>query len=319
MAGLPAPVDWQPWLALLKSLSLGYLLALGGLALCGALWRGLAPRVAPPLRADALRWLLLGAVTLQALTAALIWRGVVRHEIRMTTHYFHHLMYGGWGLAITWGGLLVLAASLLIAAYGWRRGHARARAGALLGRAGKLGIHSAPEVGCAQLSGVVRPLLLVNPQWWETLDDAARRLTVAHELEHLRRGDNLAKLLLEALAACFAVLPAARHWGRSYELDCELAVDDRLRRIGGDGPYRDLLLSAARFAAAAPARHASPASALGSRGLGRRLEQLAAPQGGPALPGGGTVLAGWLLSVLPHLLLLSHPVPRCFLACYLGY
>ena len=102
--------------------SLGYILGLVSLSLATLLWYLLRPRLAPAQRA-ALGWLILaGTFVLNSVLALVIFLGVVNERILMTTPYFHHLMYGGWGMAITAVGGALLLVSLALTWNGWRRG-----------------------------------------------------------------------------------------------------------------------------------------------------------------------------------------------------
>lgn len=325
--------------ALIKALSLGYLLTLLGMLLATGLWRVLRPRINPALRADAGFLLLVGAWLLNTLLAAGIWWGVVSHRILMTTNYFHHLMYGGWANAITGTGLMVLGASLMLLALGWQRGIVpqRLKGTAPLGASPRgLTIRPASGISTAALVGVLRPEIWVSELYWQSLSPADRELALAHEEQHLRRRDNLRKLLLGAIGGLFAILPGGRAWAARYEADSELAVDDACRRNFDEGAYRGLIADALRHAlstqresGATPAAGAAllrselaaaPAEKATESGLLERLRLLAAPRlTGKA--GAALALACGLaaLSCLPSLALLCHPVPRCLLACYLGY
>jgi len=360
--------------AVFKTLSLGYLLSLPALSLAALGWRLLRPRLAPQTRAGACFSALCTAFSVQLLAAGAIWYGVITGRILMTTGYFHHLMYGGWGRAITGTGLTVLGVSLLIAAWSWRRAQPPRRIAtgdvpdgwdvdgtwSAEAQAHGLRLYPASGVATAALSGVLHPALLVNPAYWATLSPEQRALALAHEQQHLLRRDNLRKLALEGIALLYGAVPWVRRWAQDYELDSELAVDDACRRTLNEASYRTLVAEAAAFAlgyggagrrasAGEPAdtavrpnrearRYTSSAatapgavsgltpdnrelrSGLSHADLGIRLRTLAAPRrAGSALSPALTVLACALLGALPVALLLSHPVTRCLLACYLGY
>jgi hypothetical protein len=282
----------------------------------------------------------------------------------MSTDYFHALMHAGWSSVITAAGLTVLGVSLLVALWSWRRAQPPRRIALAAWPAGwdaggawtaeaqahGLRLYPASGVATAALTGVLSPALLVNPAYWARLDGEQRALALGHEQEHLRRRDNLRKLVLEGVALLYGVLPGVRQWAADYELDSELAVDDACRRRD-EAAYRTLVAEAAAFAlsaAGAPdvrprAREAArrpfakgapalrsvshlapgddaPRSGLSHSDLALRLTALAAPRragqaGRPLLAALGLAL----LSALPTLAVLSHPALRCLLACYLGY
>ncbi|MCC7478696.1 hypothetical protein IT575_09605 [bacterium] len=347
--------------ALIKVFSLGYLLTLLGLGAAALLWRFLRPRLAPGLRAEAGFSLIAGTWLLNTLLAAGIWWGVVNYKILMTTNHFHHLMYGGWANGITGTGLMVFGLSLMLLAWGWQRGTVpeKLRDGAALGSAAlgagrSIPLRAARGIATAALVGVVRPEIWVNPAYWDTLSAAQRELAIAHELVHLRRADNLRKLLLACIGGLFAVIPGARAWSAQYEQDSELAVDSACRRSHDEDAYRGLIAGALDFllgtaqagGSAATSRQDKPAlgsvaaavsgaaplqsslgrllrsrSALAHGALLERLRLLAQPPDPAAQRSALRLLplALLLLTCAHSLALLSHPLPRCLLACYLGY
>jgi hypothetical protein len=306
--------------ALLKTLSLAYLLACSGMTLAAAVWWMLRPRVAPWQRAELGFGVALGGLAINIAVAVLIWAGVVSHHIRMTTGLFTSLMHGGWSLAITGGGLTVLAVSLALGWGDWQRGrnHQRETRRRPLGERDGLRIVESPAVSTAGLVGALRPELWVNPQYWAGLSAAQQELVVHHERLHLQRRDNLRKLVLSWLAALHGVLPWLRRWPALYELDCELAVDDACRRELDEGAYRALVAQAAQFSLPRSAR--AVASGISEAALRLRLEALLSERraGGRWLAGSALALA-LAASALPGLGLLQSATLRCLLACYLGY
>ena len=307
-------------LALVKTLSMGYLLGLVSMTLATLLWRSLRPRLAPQQRADAGFAVIFGAFTATWLLAFLIWAGVVRDIIYMSTHYFHMLMYGGWGAAITSTGGAVMGISLLLALVMWLRGRTPRSPSQPLAVVSGLAVLANEGISTAGLVGCWRPAVWVNPHYWSHLTDDERGLALAHERAHLRRRDNLKKLLLQFAAALYAVLPFSRGWVKQYELDCELAVDDHCRESLGDENYARLVARSAHFALE---RHAAVASTVASgmshADLKARLLHLHAPRTPHSKwRGVGTALSV-VVALLPIGLLLSHSVTRCLLACYLGY
>jgi hypothetical protein len=331
---LPELPRWAE--AAVKAVSLGYLLGVAGLAVCAAVWFRLRHRIAPAERADLSFMVLASAAALQLLLGIGIWYGVITHRILMTTHYFHHLMHGGWSIAITTAGLTLLAVSLLIAAWSALRAQPlrlpAAQSGdltqlsqwqaeaALIG----LTLDANSGVATASLVGIRQPHLSVNPVYWQSLSAGDRQLALQHECQHLRRRDNLRKLVLDGIAMAFAVLPDIRAWAKSYELDCEVAVDATCRNEPG---YRKLIADASLWmlrplGASATSLRATPElnSGLSQADLARRLELLAAePVTDPSSGAHWLVALCIIASTVPAMLLLSHPLTRCLLACYLGY
>jgi hypothetical protein len=310
--------------AFIKVFSLGYLLVLIGLSLAHLAWRLLRPRIAPVLRADIGFIILSGTWLINAGLAFYIWWGVVNGKILMTTHYFCHLMSGGWGNGITAAGLTVLGISVALVAWGWRRGTVPRRLDGTLSQMGGTVVRPASGIATAALVGVARPEVWVNPDYWQSLSQPEKGLALAHEAQHLRRRDNLKKLTLAVLAGLHGVLPWSRSWYAQYELDSELAVDDACRRSQPEQSYRELVADALSFALAGAPLKAQPQvpqhSALSRAGLSERLAILARPRVSGSWPSAALFGLGLCLLGSAHTLaLLSHPLPRCFLACYLGY
>jgi hypothetical protein len=330
-------VDLPRWAeAAIKAVSLGYLLGLAGLGLCSFVWFRLRSRIPGASRADISFRTLATAAALQVILAVVIWYGVITHRILMTTHYFHHLMYGGWSATITTAGLGLLAISLLIAAWSALRARplqsgdmpsdqAEARLWADEAMQQGLRLRVNGNVATASLVGVGAPALLINPAYWQSLSTEQRQLALEHEAMHCKRADNRRKLMLDAAAMAFAVLPSVRAWARSFELECELAVDAACRDRAG---YVQLIANASDWLLrnGQPERRSIAAavlpvdSGLTQAELETRLQALAHPaprcNSGPAMWIGLLCLAS---SAIPALVLLSHPLTRCLLACYLGY
>ncbi|MBN2080625.1 hypothetical protein JW859_00320 [bacterium] len=305
--------------ALIRVVSLGYLLGLATLSLASLLLAILRPRLAPAVRAETAFFILSGAFLLNSLLAVTIYLGVVNDRIQMTTPYFHRLMYGGWGAAIVTAGAITLATSLILAWLHWRRGripdHTRSPATI---RHGKYTLRATETIPTISLVGVWRPEIWANPVYWEQLDDFQRDMALAHENCHRHRRDNLHRLLIMYIGGLYAILPWARRWARTYELDCELAVDNKCRQNCDARAYFSLVMHATGFAL----KWESPAVAshLSYAEQSLRLKELVKPCGWCSIIPArilGAVVA--VLSVVPAAAMLLNPVSRCLCACYLGY
>ncbi len=302
---------------LIKAVSLAYVLGAVSLSLASLSWWLLRRYLAPAQRAG------VGFVTL--LISALaslgfgiaITEGVITRQIRMTTHYFHGLMYGNLALAITISGWVVLLLSLGLLL----RSVMRARLPRAAGPTSQMGqfiVRESAAVATASLVGAVHPELWVNPEYWAAITPTEQDIVLRHEQVHLRRHDNMRKLALQFVAGLYFALPWVRRWPEHYELDSELAVDDTCRRCLPEEQYRAVIGVA--LSVVLQRQLAAVHSSLTQADLGERLRVLLAPQRrGNRILALGAVLGPAGLSVLPALLLLSHPVTRCFFACYLGY
>ncbi|MDQ3024724.1 MAG: hypothetical protein M3R04_10170 [bacterium] len=308
-------------IALVKTLSMAYLFGLVTMTLASLLFRAIRPRLASQQRADAGFGVIFGTFCATWLLAFLIWLGVVREVIIMSTRMFHMLMHGGWGAVITAAGGYVMALSLLLATFLWLRGRTPRSQSEPLSVVSGLTVVANSGISTAGLVGCWRPAVWVNPQYWERLSEAERLLALAHERTHLRRRDNLRKLLLQFASALYAVLPFSRRWASDYELDCELAVDDRCRRENDAQAYASLVGRSAQFALTnfAGAGVTSVRSGMSQADLRVRLGHLTAPCRPSSAWATPLVLAAVITALAPAAALLSHSVTRCLLACYLGY
>lgn len=303
--------------ALIKAVSLAYLLGAVSLSLGSWAWWLLRNAIAPHMRAAAgFSALLLSAIVSLGLSAVIA-AGVATRSIRMTTPYFGSLMHGNGALIITLSGWGVLWLSLMLLL----RSVFQARLPKPVGaewREADMVLRRTPAIATASLAGIWRPELWVNPNYWDRLDVSERKLVLHHERLHLLRRDNLRKLVLHYLAGLYFVLPWIRRWPEGYELDSELAVDDACRRELPEEQYRALVAGAVEAAA----RFKPPvmSSALSQADLTVRLRILLAPRRNEfALISAFSAVLPVLISAGPAVALLSNPVSRCFFACYLGY
>jgi len=305
--------------ALIRVVSLGYLLGLITLSLASLLLAVLRPRLAPTLRAETGFFILTGAFLLNSLLAVTIYLGVVSDRIQMTTSYFHRLMYGGWGAAIVLAGALTLATSLVLAWLHWRRGRVPGNQSSRETiRHGDYMLRASDAIPTISLVGVWRPEIWVNPDYWSQLEDYQREMALAHEECHRRRRDNLRRLMIMYIGALYAILPWARRWARSQELDCELAVDNTCRQNCDPQAYLSLIVHAT--ARTLEWKKPVVASHLSYAEQSLRLRELVKPYGWYS-PITARVLGISVatLSVLPAAAILLNPVSRCLCACYLGY
>jgi len=307
--------------ALIRVISLGYLLGLITLTLASLGWRWLRPRMAPALRADAGFTILTCAFVLNTALAVYIYIGVVNAQIAMTTIYFHRLMSGGWGLAILLTGGTLLAVSLYLMWRNWRHGLVPRGAGS---RRRSQVYHGLPvrensALPTISLVGVWRPELWVNPAYWGQLSAAQRELALQHEGVHRRRHDNLRRLILRFITGLYAVLPWLRGWADDYAIDAEYAVDDACRRRLDREQYITLVARATEYTLSWEAPVV--ASQLSYSAQAQRLEVLLRPSE-QRTPRGLALAASFgvaLVSIAPAALLLLNPISRCLCACYLGY
>jgi TonB family protein len=101
--------------------------------------------------------------------------------------------------------------------------------------------------------GLRRPVVLL-PGALRALPEEDQRAVLLHELVHVRRGDWLALLVEELLAAVFFFHPAVHWLLRRVQLAREQCVDaEVVARLGGRHAYLDSLVEVARFSVRARA------------------------------------------------------------------
>lgn len=303
--------------ALIKAVSLAYVLGAVSLSLASIAWWLLRRALAPGQRAEVGFWALLLAALVSLGMGIAIAEGVITRQIRMTTHYFHGLMYGNLAIAITISGWAVMLLSLALLVHSIRRARLPLQPGQRTALGPFIARHSA-SVATASLVGAVHPELWINPEYWSAISPAERSIVLQHEQVHLQRRDNIRKLALQFVAGMYYALPWIRFWPVHYELDSELAVDDACRQRVPEEQYRAVIGVA--VSVILQRRLAEIHSSLTQADLSERLRVLLAPRRTSHALASLAASSGLVsLSALPAVMLLSHPVTRCFFACYLGY
>lgn len=229
--------------------------------------------------------------------------------------------------------LLVLAASLIVArclreaslSWGATRRLVRAwlREGERLSLPGFAARHAyavpAPFPVVAVV-GLWRPLLFVSRRVIDACSDAELDAILAHEAEHLRRRDNLKRLIMRVAPDVLAFTPAARGLEIAWQQAAEEAADEAA------GPDRSLdlaaaLLKVARLANGAVAEPLPVAAFCQGGDIARRVRLLTdpaasrpapiAPERGPwpaLLAGVAAVAAAVALGALPRVHALTELV-----------
>ncbi len=101
--------------------------------------------------------------------------------------------------------------------------------------------------------GVFRPALLWPERLSEKLEDEHIEAIMAHELEHVRRRDNLTAMLHMVVEALFWFHPMVWWIERRMVEERERACDEAVVQMGGSAEaYAESLLKACRFCLESP-------------------------------------------------------------------
>ena len=188
------------------------------------------------------------------------------------------LLLGAWALGVAASSGLIVRQSLAL-----RRLRRDASPAALPGLdwealARQMGLHRAPRVfsgPCVPtpcVAGIFRPVILLPPGFRDSLTPAELRLTLAHEMAHLKRGDLVFALVPLLARTVFFFNPlawwAAAEWAAAREEACDALALSATGLPAAD--YGRLLLKFASPALSPPALGLSP----GFLGLRRRLVSL---------------------------------------------
>lgn len=147
--------------------------------------------------------------------------------------------------------------------HGWHVTLDAARSAALGARAQRVvRVYLSNEVLVPMTWGFAHPVIVL-PSFCDAWDETRRRMTLVHELSHVRAADWPTKLAARAMCALYWFHPAAWWLARRYRADCELACDDRVIASGARrSDYAELLVEAAEALATHGRPHARSRVAL---------------------------------------------------------
>jgi len=130
------------------------------------------------------------------------------------------------------------------------------------------------DVATAGVFGFHPPIIALSPTALAVLSSADLDRVVAHEHAHVQRRDDVGRVLLVAIQAVFGLHPAVWWIGRAIDFEREIACDDWVLALTGDGPrYARCLTTLARVS---PAQGWSlaPGVSLATRRLKMRVTRL---------------------------------------------
>ncbi len=180
----------------------------------------------------------------------------------------------------------------------------------------EVGLRESPAVESPAVWGIRRPVLLLPLGLAARLTAAELEAVLLHELEHVRRRDNLAALVQGALGCLFWFHPLVWWLRRRLLAERERACDDRVVELGAEPRlYARSLLKVLHLGAGQAATAFGVTSAATASDLRRRIEAITAPRRPARLT---PVRRGALTAAVASLVVLSlaaaSPETTCDLA-----
>jgi len=140
------------------------------------------------------------------------------------------------------------------------------------GRAATLRV--SPDVATAGVFGFNPPIIALSPAALAVLSNADLDRVVTHEHAHVQRRDDVGRVLLVAIQAVFGLHPAVWWIGRAIDLEREIACDDWVLALTGDGPRYARCLTRLASVSPAPSWSLAPGVSLATRRLTMRVTRL---------------------------------------------
>jgi beta-lactamase regulating signal transducer with metallopeptidase domain len=165
------------------------------------------------------------------------------------------------------------------------------------------------EVGGPVAAGLARPAVLLPAAFVDELSEAELDQVLAHELAHLRRGDDWTNLAQKVVEALLFFHPAVLWIGRRLTLEREIACDDWVVGLTGTArPYASCLTRLAAIRRAAP--QLAPAALARRPQLSLRVEALleSGRDRGRRSSRGALAAAGSVLAIMAYLAAPLAPV-----------
>ena len=130
------------------------------------------------------------------------------------------------------------------------------------------------DVATAGVFGFHPPIIALSPTTLAALSNADLDRVVAHEHAHVQRRDDIGRVLLVAIQAVFGLHPAVWWIGRAIDLEREIACDDWVLALTGDGPRYARCLTTLASVSPAPGWSLAPGVSLATRRLTMRVTRL---------------------------------------------
>jgi beta-lactamase regulating signal transducer with metallopeptidase domain len=133
------------------------------------------------------------------------------------------------------------------------------------------------DVATAGVFGFHPPIIALSPAALAALSNADLDRVVAHEHAHVQRRDDVGRVLLVAIQAVFGLHPAVWWIGRAIDFEREIACDDWVLALTGDGPRYARCLTTLAGVSPAPRWSLAPGVSLATRRLAMRVTRLLDP------------------------------------------
>ncbi len=130
------------------------------------------------------------------------------------------------------------------------------------------------DVATAGVFGFHPPIIALSPTTLAALSNADLDRVVAHEHAHVQRRDDVGRVLLVAIQAVFGLHPAVWWIGRAIDLEREIACDDWVLALTGDGPRYARCLTTLAGVSPPPSWSLAPGVSLATRRLTMRVTRL---------------------------------------------
>ena len=130
------------------------------------------------------------------------------------------------------------------------------------------------DVATAGVFGFHPPIIALSPTTLAALSNADLDRVVTHEHAHVQRHDDVGRVLLVAIQAVFGLHPAVWWIGRAIDLEREIACDDWVLALTGDGPRYARCLTTLASVSPAPSWSLAPGVSLATRRLTMRVTRL---------------------------------------------
>jgi len=194
-------------------------------------------------------------------------------EVPVTAHWPTYLV-------LIWLAIAILLLGRII----WSLLHIQGlkRRAILLGRRGNVRVLASEEVRVPMAAGFWRPAIVFPPSVTKELSRAEFEQVLAHELAHLRRGDDWTQLVDQMARAVLFFNPAVYWIGRHLAIEREMACDDWVVSATGEArPYAACLarLYELTCGARSPAVQLAPGATTRKRWqISARVEALLSPK-----------------------------------------